>query len=145
MIDLVLIRGLPGSGKTTLAHKLLNDSKHTIFHAEADSFFTSVNDTDDGLEYKFDRRLLGAAHDWCYGTAMRELRGGTPVIVSNPFTTQRELSRYIDGVKRSGLPVRVHVVKCTDQYESIHGVPATAIKRMKERWEDFPGEVEYRV
>lgn len=144
-IDLTLIRGLPGSGKSTLARYLMSKSKGRIMHAEADMFFTEVSMQDDHatIEYKFDRRLLGAAHDWCYGDTMLSLRRGEPVIVSNPFSTRREIDRYVDGVKRSGLRVRVNIIHCTDEFENVHNVPASAIERMKARWEIYPGEYTY--
>lgn len=149
MLDLVIIRGLPGSGKTVLAHHLVNSSPVDVFHAEVDSFFTSVDYNEASDEYipvyKFDRRMLGAAHDYCYGNVMRSLMQGRSAIVSNTFSTRREIDRYVEGLKRSGLRVRISVIRCLGQYDSPHNVPASAVKRMSERWEDFPGEVEHHA
>lgn len=148
MQDLVILRGLPGSGKTTFAEQLIGRSPEHVAHHEADHFFHQVvyaSDTGGAgkVEYNFDRRLLGAAHDFCYGNVMRSLYEGFSCIVSNTFSTRREIERYTRGVRRSGLPVRVRVIKCVGEYANVHEVPSSAIQRMKDRWEDWPGETVY--
>lgn len=148
MTDLVLIRGLPGSGKSYVANILANAQpceKKRAVH-EADTFFLEYGLDSAGVArivYKFDRRFLGAAHDGCYASTMRDLRGGFDVIVANTFTTVREIERYTNGVARSGMDVNIHVVKTSGEYQNIHGVPDAAIARMKARWEDYPGEMEW--
>ena len=62
MRTLLLIRGLPGSGKTTLAHKLADLQTGSICVA-ADDFFME----DD--EYKFDSAKLQEVHERCQRTA----------------------------------------------------------------------------
>lgn len=137
--QLYLIRGLPGSGKTTLAQHMLDAMQGGGYHCEADQFFLQSNGHKE--VYNFDRRFLGAAHDECYGKSMRYLREGRNVIVANQFSTARELNRYIDGVKRCGLKVEVTVIRCSGNFKSPHGVPQKVIDKMAERFEDFPGEV----
>jgi len=51
--QLILLRGLPGSGKSTFANLLGG------IHVEADQYFIQ-----DG-EYKFDASKLKQAHNWC--------------------------------------------------------------------------------
>lgn len=140
-LDLVLIRGLPGSGKSTLAEALQEKAASRTDIFEADDFFDVGNPVTGDWEYKFNPKLLGAAHDGCYSRAMQMLYNGVNVIVANTFSTHRELNRYIDGVARSGLNVRVHVVLCSGDFGSTHNVPQRAIQRMKDRWEPWPGEI----
>ena len=143
MLELMLIRGLPGSGKSTLARDLANASTQNVAVFEADDFFLQINQPEESrheLSYRFDSRLLGAAHDYCYGRSIRALRDGYRVIVANTFSTQREIERYVRGVQRSGLKVRVQVVKCVGEFENVHNVPKTTVERMRARWEDYPGE-----
>lgn len=147
MPNLILIRGLPGTGKSTFAHELIARSRKNVYLLETDQFFTSARTCDAHgrpvLDYKFDRRLLGAAHDMCYGQAMHALFNGWDVIVANNFVTRREVDRYMQGVQRSGLDVKIDIVAMQDAglFQSTHNVPQSAIDRMRSRWEDYPGEV----
>ena len=146
---LYIIRGLPGSGKSTLAdliaaNRLADEhGRGQAIKVEADQFFVSSNGHVE--TYNFDRRFLGAAHDECYGRAIRYLRSGYSVAVANNFTTKREVDRYINGLQRTGLAsdVEVRVIVCKGRFKSPHGVPAKAIEKMRERWEPVEGELTY--
>ena len=84
------IRGLPGSGKSTYADKIINarsaEGRHT-FHYESDMFFTS----DSGV-YTFNASLLLQAHNWCFDKFCEALSIGSPsdmVIISNTFIRRK--------------------------------------------------------
>lgn len=121
-MNLYLIRGLPGSGKSTLASNLRHHL-HAL-HYEADMYF--------GDNYDFDVSRLRAAHMWCQHMTKEALAGGHSAIVSNTFTTKKELKPYFEIAKEYGLtPCVIH---CENQYGSIHGVPEETMKKMKARW-----------
>ena len=146
MKDLFILRGLPGSGKSTTADtmvEMINTYGGKAIKVEADQFFVSNNGVTE--KYNFDRRFLGAAHDECYGRTMRYLVQGYTVVVANTFSTKREVNRYLEGLKRTGLDkqIKVQIVKCTGRYKNVHDVPDRAIKRMQDRWEDIEGETFY--
>lgn len=135
-MKLTIIRGLPGSGKSTYAQKMVEKDSE-LLHLEADTFFNRITTH----EYDFDIRLIEAAHSWCYGNTVRFLREGYDVVVSNTFTRLWELDKYlslpaiIDGLE-------LELVEMRTQFENIHNVPADVLKNMATRWqplpEDFP-------
>lgn len=125
-MNLILIRGLSNSGKTTLANKILATLGNSSGW-EADKFFEC-----DG-EYKFDRSRIGEAHAWCLKNTDRDLENGFTVVVSNTFTTKKELKPYFDlAFKYRITPT---VITCHNQWGSIHNVPLETMNRMKERFE----------
>jgi hypothetical protein len=86
---LFLIRGLPGSGKTSFATAIWND--YAV--CEADKFFVG----EDGI-YRFDATKLKYAHEWCkeqVETKMIEHQNNQQyypeIAVSNTFTQEWEV------------------------------------------------------
>ena len=126
---LILVRGVPGSGKTTYAKTLVN------YAIEADHYFVRI----DGV-YDFNPKLLKNAHDWCYNEVVEALRSDPEEIVSvaNTFTRVWEMQRYIDYAKANNIPFKV--VRCQGSFQNIHGVPDKKVQEMLERFEDYEGE-----
>ena len=127
MTKLTLIRGLPGSGKSTRAREIAQQTG--AVHLEADQWFM-VNG-----EYKFDPSKLHHAHRWCQEQAKQNLKMGNDVVVSNTFTRRREAKPYIDMANQLG--AKLEIITATGDYGSIHDVPDEAIERMRARWEKF--------
>ncbi len=127
-VQLVLVRGLPGAGKSTYAQSTYPNH----LHLEADRFFEQENGW--GTEYVFDFRLLKAAHDWCYSNTLLHLRNGANVVVSNTFTQRWEMERYLT-IPELFPEVDVHVVELRTQFQNVHGVPEAKMEVMKGRWE----------
>ena len=121
--EVVLIRGLPGSGKLTLA-KAMDGYEHI----EADMFLEI-----DG-EYVFDASKVKAAHDWCVASVKQALMQGKNVVVSNTFVKIWEMQRYVD----LGFPFRVIEAKAT--WPNIHGVPDDKVEMMAKSWQEQPAE-----
>jgi hypothetical protein len=122
---LTIIRGLPGSGKTTKGLELVETQASTD-HFEADMYMVGIGG------YCFDRETLQGAHDWCINQTKESLIHGINVVVANTFSRTWEYQRYLD----LGYPTEV--ITMTGTYPNIHGVPKEAIDRMKERWEQTP-------
>lgn len=123
MKELILLRGIPGAGKSTLANLICNQ------HVEADMFFMQ-----DG-EYKFEASKLKQAHEWCQDKTEAWMRNGYNVIVSNTFTQEWEMDAYYKLAEKYGY--RVHSLIVENRHDGLnkHGVPADKLEQMKNRFE----------
>lgn len=124
---MILVRGLPGSAKSTFAGDM--SFAHPFSeHFEADMYFM-----DSEGNYNFDASKLGQAHKWCQEETDRVLTEGEMVIVSNTFTTKKELKPYFDIAKKHG--IIPNVILCQNSFKSIHNVPDETMEKMKNRFE----------
>jgi len=131
---LFAIRGLPGSGKSSVGARLGTA-------VAADDYFMD----NDGI-YRFDPSKLSAAHADCQQRAQRCLALGSDVAVCNTFSQRWELEPYIriaSAVYRYPVPARLVVIDLYDggltdadlAVRNLHGVPEVGINRMRLRWE----------
>jgi len=129
MSKLIIVRGLPGSGKSTVAKSF------GLFHVEADMFFMH-----DGV-YDWDAGRVSKAHRWCADMVRTAMINGSDVAVSNTFTQKWELQNYIEIASQYNYDVRV--IRCIADFGNVHSVPAEALAKMKARFEDYEGEEIY--
>ena len=126
--SITIIRGLPGSGKSTHAKKLAQSMKRPI-HIEADMYFMHPRN-----EYVFDGTVIHKAHEWCFQTARIAAVHGYDVIVSNTFTRRKEFQPYVKLAQTIGAPW--NVITCTGNFQNVHGVPIEVLENMRQRWEE---------
>ena len=124
MATITIVRGLPGAGKSTYANTL------NLPHFEADMFFVK-----DG-EYKFNAAQLYHAHRWCLEIVKSHIEEQLDVVVSNTFTTNKELKDYVEYARENNYFIRI--VECYANYGSIHNVPDETLVKMKQRWQEVP-------
>lgn len=127
---LYLIRGIPGSEKSTFATHLQTLIPDLIVR-EADQFFQTS--TPDGPVYKFDPSLLPSAHAWCLDEADYYMKRGYPLAVVNTFVYRRHLSPYLTLAETYGY--QVFILTSGHTFPSIHGVPLSTISRMASHFE----------
>lgn len=132
--NLYIVRGLPGSGKSTFALNLVGAD---FLVCEADKYFMV-----DG-EYKFDGSKLKDAHEFCRNTVETYMRDNVEandqfyrqIAVSNTFTQEWEMQPYFDLAKKYGYTVFTIVVENRHHGVNHHGVPDEALTRMRDRFE----------
>lgn len=125
--SLVLVRGLPGSGKTTFAEQMAYGIGQPVL--SADQYFEK-----DG-EYKFDATQLGAAHAQCQKRTEEYMADGWgPIFVANTFTTEREIYPYKQLALKYGYMLFSVIVENRSQTQNVHGVPADTLKKMADRF-----------
>ena len=122
---LFIVRGLPGSGKSTFAKTLGGQ------HYEADMFFI-----DEDGNYKFDGTKIKDAHKWCQSFVKTDMMLEYPkIVVSNTFTQEWEMKPYIDLAKEHGYKVFTIVVENRHGGNNVHNVPEDKIEQMANRFE----------
>ena len=127
MAHLYIIRGVPGSGKTTMAKKMIQAGMAEI-HAEADMFMV-----DSHGDYEFNAASLKDCHQSCKNLVDAAMQVGKDIVVSNTFTRKWEIQDYIDMAEDNGYGVTVIV--CQGEYENEHNVPDSKVVDMLNRFE----------
>lgn len=122
--SLVILRGIPGSGKTTLSHELTKNV------CSADDYFTHGND------YIWSPDKVGSAHMWCQRKCRRfMLVGADLIVIANTSTTAKEMKPYYDLAEANGYKVFSLIVENRLLTKNVHNVPDDTLKKMKDRFE----------
>ncbi len=119
---LYIIRGWPGSGKTTKAKELLAQGL-ADFHYEADMYFEHNG------SYTFIPSQIRKAHEWCFNSVKHWLDAEYNVVVSNTFIKAWEFEKYI----ALGFPYEI--IECDGNFQNTHAVPEDVVTRMKNTYE----------
>ena len=128
--ELVIVRGAPGSGKSTFAKNQFPN--HKVF--ATDDFFMV-----DGV-YKYDKTKVGENHQKCFDAVARCLASGQNAVVANTFTMQWEMQKYFNLCQQNGYNLRVYHMTNTG-FQNKHGVPDDIVDRMKSQYQPLGGGV----
>ena len=132
---LYIVRGIPGSGKSTFAKMLVGED---FLVCEADKYFI---DKETG-EYNFDFTKIKEAHKFCQDTVETYMKDSLvndqfyrEIAVSNTFTQEWEMRPYFELAKNYGYKVFSVVVENRHGGTNQHGVPEEVLTKMCERFE----------
>lgn len=125
MKELILFRGLPGSGKTTLA-KILVD---VVF--SADDYFT-----DSDGNYLFNQYHIREAHALCQYNVEQAMEGlsRSKIGVANTFTQDWEMNPYFSLAAKYGYRIHSIIVENRHGSSDVHGVPTETKDKMRQRF-----------
>ena len=129
--DVLVLQGLPGSGKTTWWTEYFKSA----LVLSADSFHYV-----DGV-YKFDPKNQSAAHTWCLTEFIAVLQNSDnnerTVIVDNNNLTAAEIAPYMEipkGYGRKAILLTFHLSVETCIRRQTHGVPIPDMMRKAQRF-----------
>ncbi len=150
---LFIVRGLPGSGKTSLVSLIetmmaiiwssgtsfLSNEQKKIYHSISKGFSTHCTDdyfTDPITgKYNFDPLLLDEAHEANLTNVLESMKANLQYIfVHNTFSQSWEGQPYFTLARQYGYDI--FVIETQNPFTSIHGVPEKVIDNMISRWQN---------
>lgn len=137
----VVMRGLPGSGKSSFAMALKQQyaSEDTVAILSADGFFEEKG------SFAFDKSKLDDAHDFCRKCFVKELLNErrAAVIVDNTNSKIADYKFYVEKARQTGKRFLIVEMLCRSEIElqdfyhrGLHRVPMQTMGRMRARWEN---------
>lgn len=134
-----IMRGIPGSGKSTAARRLTGPAG--ALHS-TDEYFVV-----DGV-YRFDATRLPEYHARNLAAFKRSLQDGHEVVACDNTNVQLwHMEPYIAAATEHGYTVTViempHPDPATAARRNLHGTPIEVIKEMISLWESYPGAIIY--
>ena len=127
MRNLILLRGVSGAGKSTVA-KLMK----AVELFSTDDYFMVKG------KYEFDPSKLEENHKKCLQdveNVMIHKKLYTNIVVHNTFTQEWEMQPYFDIAKEHGYTVHTLIVENRHRSESIHNVPDNVVNNQRNRFQ----------
>jgi predicted kinase len=127
--SLILLRGLPGSGKSALAEVLSEKGRYPVY--SVDDYFT---DTVTG-EYSFEYRENHKAYKQCGNEAVHALANGVEkVFIDNTFTLEWEMEPYFKMASEYNYRIFVVTVENRHGGRNVHGITDEQIEKMAAKY-----------
>lgn len=126
---LILLRGLPGSGKSELAVILSENGKYPVH--SIDQYFT---ESDGRYNFRFEDNHL--AYNQCELNTISSLQKGIEkVFVDNTFTLEWEMEPYFKMAERFNYYLFVLTVENRHGNKNIHQVTDEQLQKMAEKYQ----------
>ena len=125
MNNLILVRGVSGAGKSTIAPMF----KNAVLVSTDDFFLDEYGD------YVFDANSLVINHQKCQLAVNMMMQDNEElIVVHNTFTADWEMDAYFDLARKHGYAVHTIIVENRHGSENVHDVPQDVIKAQTERF-----------
>ena len=126
---LILLRGLPGSGKTTLAKLLSENNTYPVF--SVDDYFTNEVTG----EYIFNFQNNHLAYKQCEALTKDAMQQAIPkILVHNTFTLDWELEPYFKMSSLFNYKLFVVTVENYHGHQNVHEVCDEQLQKMAEKY-----------
>ena len=145
MKTLIILRGLPGAGKTTIVKYLEEKAGQEATVCSADHYFYFGKEHTPE-NYKFDRALLDKAHGFCKYHCIKAIEENKELIViDNTNIKLRDFKLYALLGAEAGYTVISHAIvgmSAEDSFKlNVHNVPIEACARMYGAFEKCPRKI----
>ncbi|KAJ8342630.1 hypothetical protein SKAU_G00325580 [Synaphobranchus kaupii] len=136
---LIIMRGLPGSGKSELARDIMEDYGNSGEILSTDDYFI-----DEDGDYNFEYSQLKMAHKWNQKRAEDEMSMEVhPIIIDNTNITCRDMKPYVEMGLEYGYYIKFETTPDTfgRTIDELHaraahsGIPKSVMKRMRKNFE----------
>mgnify|MGYP005850169857 CR=1 FL=1 len=143
MMTVYIMRGIPGSGKSSIVKQLAMEdtTSSNLSSVSADYYFEDINTG----EYKFDPTKLEEAHAECLrqfiALVMFQSEENSTVFVDNTNMLLWQLTPYLSIAKAYGCNIKIVEVFCdvlVAWKRCTHNVPLEVIERMANHYEPIP-------
>lgn len=137
---LYILRGLPGSGKSSLAEEIRRRNGTDIPILNLDNFFTAPDGT-----YQFQPERVTEGIESLERQLVTLLAGGQSVIMDNTYSRLREYEHHLEAARRYRCRIVIRQILCPDEatarifFERCkHGISWERFEIMRRRWEHDP-------
>jgi len=125
MNNLILVRGVSGAGKSTIAPMF----KNAVLVSTDDFFLNEYG------EYVFDANSLVINHQFCQLAVSMMMKDEEElIVVHNTFTADWEMDAYFDLARKHGYAVHTIIVENRHGSKNVHDVPKDIVKAQIERF-----------
>lgn len=128
--SLIIVRGLPGSGKSTLCNLLSENGLYPVY--SIDDYFTNP----DNGNYQFDYTKNHLAYKTCEENTRQSMQKGiSKIFLDHTFTLEWEMEPYFKMASEFQYQVFVLTLENRHGGKNIHGISDEQIMKMAEKFQ----------